>query len=59
MEDSDLRVFTPICSCSFRTMVIAIVVVQLLSCIGLFADCSMPDFPVLFYFPEFAQTHAH
>ena len=31
---------------------------SVLSCIGLFADCSMPDFPVLFYFPEFAQTHA-
>jgi len=22
-------------------------------------DCSIPDFPVLHYFPEFAQTHVH
>ena len=22
-------------------------------------DCSMPDFPVLHYLPEFAQTHVH
>ena len=22
-------------------------------------DCSMPDFPVLYYFPELAQTHVH
>ena len=22
-------------------------------------NCSMPAFPVLHYFPEFAQTHAH
>ena len=22
-------------------------------------NCSMPDFPVLHYLPEFAQTHVH
>ena len=22
-------------------------------------DCTMPDFPVLHYLPEFAQTHVH
>ena len=22
-------------------------------------DCSMPGFPVLYYLPEFAQTHVH
>ena len=22
-------------------------------------DCGTPDFPVLYYFPEFAQTHVH
>ena len=37
------------------------VVVQLLSCLTLCdpVDCSTPDFPVLHYLPEFAETHVH
>ena len=34
-----------------------IVVVQSLSSVWLFV--TMPDFPILHYFPEFAQTHVH
>ena len=38
-----------------------ILVVQSLSRVWLCSpmDCSTPDFPVLHYLPEFAQTHAH
>ena len=41
---------------------IYIVVVQSLSYVWFFVtpmDCSMPSFPVLHCFPEFAQTHVH
>ena len=36
-------------------------VVQLLSHVQLFVTmgCSTPDFPVLHYLPEFAQSHVH
>ena len=38
-----------------------IIVVQSLSHVQLFElmNCSTPGFPVLYYFPELAQTHAH
>ena len=38
-----------------------IVVVQSLSLVGLFVTpwTAAPDFPVLHYLPEFAQTHVH
>ena len=29
------------------------------SVVSNFLDCSMPSFPILHYFLEFAQTHAH
>ena len=34
-------------------------VVRLLSCVWLFVTPWTPDFPVLHYLPEFAQTHVH
>ena len=41
-----------------QTGVLSVIFVQLLSCIQLFVtpwNCSMPGFPVLHYFPEFAH----
>ena len=39
----------------------AVLIVQLPSCVWLCSpmDSSMPEFPVLYHSPEFAQTHVH